>query len=92
MGVLFYPTAARAAPWGVDGEPPGGRRAAMERVSATCPPPLVRQAHDREGVVPLGPCPGNVASLSDGARVTCIRAGGGKTLRALGYELPHRVG
>ena len=23
MGVLSYPTAARAAPWGVDGEPPG---------------------------------------------------------------------
>ena len=92
MGVLFYPTAARAAPWGVDGEPPGGRRAAMERVSATCPPPLVRQAHDREGVVPHGPCSGNVASPSDDERVSCIRPGGGKTLRTLGYELPHPEG
>jgi hypothetical protein len=37
VGVLFYPTAARAAPWGVDGEPPGGRRAARRTVSTTTP-------------------------------------------------------
>jgi hypothetical protein len=92
VGVLFYPTAARAAPWGVDGEPPGGRRAARRRVSATTPKPLVRHAHDREGVVPLGPCPGKVAPPREGARVTCMRSGGGKTPRALGYELPHREG
>ena len=36
--------------------------------------------------------PGNVDAAVDDPRVTCIRAGGGKTLRALGYELPHCVG
>jgi hypothetical protein len=91
VGVLFYPTAARAAPWGVDGEPPGGRRATMEQVSRP-PPAACATAHDREGVVPLGPCSGNVAPLSDGPRVTCMCPGGGETLRGLGYELPHPEG
>src|SRR5689334_23360779 len=91
VGVLSYPTAARAAPWGVDGEPPGGRRATQEAISATAAPPRLRQAHDREGVVPLGPCAGKVEVRPVGPRVTCIRADGGKSLRRVGYELPHSV-
>jgi hypothetical protein len=91
MGVLFYPTGARAVPWGVDGEPPGGRRATKEAISATAAPPRLRQAHDREGVVPLGPCAGKFEASPDDLRVTCIRADGGKSLRRVGYELPHPV-
>ena len=92
MGVLSYPH-CRA------GGPLGGRRGTARRPRGGVedgqrdrPQPLVRQAHDREGVVPLGPCPGKVALPSDDPRVTCTRPGGGKTLRALGYELPHPVG
>jgi hypothetical protein len=91
VGVLSYPTAARAAPWGVDGEPPGGRRAAWGS-QLDGPLPRVRQAHDREGVVPHGPCCGNVAPPSDDGRVSCMRPGGGKTVWPLGYELPHPEG
>jgi hypothetical protein len=91
VGVLFYPTAARAGPM-------GGRRGTARRPrggmgqSARRPPAACATAHDREGVVPHGPCSGNVALASDNLRVSCVRPDGGKTLRALGYELPHPAG
>jgi len=84
----FVPTPA--------GGPLGGRRGAarrpqsdVEAISATAAPPRMRQTHDREGVVPLGPCAAKVALPSDGPRVSCLRVGGGKSLRRVGYELPH---
>src|SRR5215207_3875022 len=41
--VLSYPTAARAAPWGVVGEPPGGRGTAWRRASTDRRPPRLRR-------------------------------------------------
>src|SRR5215203_5458181 len=86
--VLSYPTAARAAPWGVVGEPPGGRGTAWKRASTDRRPAVFATVHDLEGVVPVGPCRGNVAPHPRGLRVTCIRPRGGKSRWQVGYELP----
>jgi hypothetical protein len=51
----------------------------------------MRQTHDREGVVPLGPCAAKVEVSPEGSRVTCISTCGGKSLRHVGYELPHAL-
>src|SRR5947207_2459071 len=92
VGVLSYPTAARTAPL-------GGRRGAarrpqggMRRVDSTAPAAGVRQATVGRASCRMDRAPGNVAPASARRRVSCMCPGGGKTLRALGYELPQLVG
>jgi hypothetical protein len=77
------------------GGPLGGSRGTARRprggveANHTEPPPRrVCDGARSEGVVPHGPCPGNVATALRELRVSCVYGRGGKSRSDVGYELP----
>src|SRR3954449_13507344 len=91
-GGTFLPHCRTGGPLGGTGEPPGGRRAAWGESDR--PPPAACATGARSGGrrAALDRASGNVAPGLERRRVSCIRPRGGKTLRTLGYELPHLLG
>src|ERR687888_92734 len=86
--VFSYPTAARAAPWGVIGNRPAaaGRRGGEPHGAAA--PPRVRRCTIGRPRAARDRAQPKVAPTRRRLRVSCTKEGGGKTRRRVGYELP----